>query len=354
MANTATEQPRGNPLSRVPRFGRIPFWRIIDEAGVLLSLLILVAILSSQNEIFRSSFNMRLIALDAALVGIVAVGQTFVILTSGIDLSVGSMVAFSGVLLAGLTTKKGLAFPEEMSPMLNPNIAIPIALLVGTLYGTLQGIIITKLKITPFIVTLGSMSILAGLALVLSNASPVQQLPRSLRWMTTVRGEMPFIGGFDVPLPMPAMIMLLVYFIAWLLLRYTKLGRYAYAIGGNETATRLSGVKVDRYLIAIYSFSAFLASFAGVILAVRLDSGNYTNGETYTLDGVAAAVIGGTSLAGGVGGVWGTLIGVLIMAVVRNALVLYEVPSMWHRVVVGGIIVAAVALDAIRKRLRSK
>jgi ribose transport system permease protein len=330
--------------------GRIPFWKIIDEAGVLLVLIVLMAALSFDNEVFGTWFNMRLIALDAALVGIVACGQTFVILTAGIDLSLGSMVAFSGVVVAGLMTVRGLAFPEQMSPQLSPWVAIPIALAFGTLYGTLQGVIITKLRITPFIVTLGSLSILQGLALVLSNAAPVQQLPRDLRWMIQIRPE---VLGVELPLPMPAIIMLLVYITAWLVLRYTKLGRYAYAIGGNETATRLSGIKVDRYLIAIYSLSAFLAAMAGVILAVRLDSGNYTNGETYTLDGVAAAVIGGTSLMGGVGGVWGTLVGAVLMSVVRNALVLYNVPSMWHRVVVGGIIVGAVAIDALRKRFRS-
>lgn len=351
MADTATQSPRNKAAELEGSFlGRIPVWRLIDEAGVLLVLIVLMAILAVDNDVFGTWFNMRLIALDAALVGIVACGQTFVILTAGIDLSLGSMVAFSGVLAAGLMTRRGLAFPEEMAPMLDPWIAIPIALAFGTLYGMLQGIIITKLKITPFIVTLGSLSILQGLALVLSNAAPVQQLPRQLRWMIQIEPE---ILGVKMPLPMPAIIMLLVYFTAWLVLRYTKLGRYAYAIGGNETATRLSGIKVDRYLISIYSLSAFLAAMAGVILSVRLDSGNYTNGETYTLDGVAAAVIGGTSLMGGVGGVWGTLVGALLMAVVRNALVLYNVPAMWHRVVVGGIIVGAVALDAIRKRLRS-
>ncbi|HML23467.1 MAG TPA: ABC transporter permease [Aggregatilinea sp.] len=352
MSNTVSE----SPSSKVTRMGgasilgRIPFWKIIDEAGVLLVLIVLMAALSFDNEVFGTWFNMRLIALDAALVGIVACGQTFVILTAGIDLSLGSMVAFSGVVVAGLMTVRGLAFPEQMSPQLSPWVAIPIALAFGTLYGTLQGVIITKLRITPFIVTLGSLSILQGLALVLSNAAPVQQLPRDLRWMIQIRPE---VLGVELPLPMPAIIMLLVYITAWLVLRYTKLGRYAYAIGGNETATRLSGIKVDRYLIAIYSLSAFLAAMAGVILAVRLDSGNYTNGETYTLDGVAAAVIGGTSLMGGVGGVWGTLVGAVLMSVVRNALVLYNVPSMWHRVVVGGIIVGAVAIDALRKRFRS-
>ncbi|WP_119065109.1 ABC transporter permease [Aggregatilinea lenta] len=352
MSNTVSE----SPSSKVSRMGgasilgRIPFWKIIDEAGVLLVLIVLMAVLSFDNQVFGTWFNMRLIALDAALVGIVACGQTFVILTAGIDLSLGSMVAFSGVVVAGLMTVRGLAFPEQMSPQLSPWMAIPIALGFCTLYGMLQGVIITKLRITPFIVTLGSLSILQGLALVLSNAAPVQQLPRDLRWMIQIR---PVVLGVELPLPMPAIITLIVYITAWLVLRYTKLGRYAYAIGGNETATRLSGIKVDRYLIAIYSLSAFLAAMAGVILAVRLDSGNYTNGETYTLDGVAAAVIGGTSLMGGVGGVWGTLVGAVLMSVVRNALVLYNVPSMWHRVVVGGIIVSAVAIDALRKRFRS-
>lgn len=347
---TETTHNRSRDLMRLGSLGRTNIWRVLDKAGVLLSLIVMMALLSIDNEVFRTAFNRRLIALDAALIGIVAVGQTFVILTAGIDLSVGSMVAFSGVVVAGLMTKKGMAFPVDTSPMLNPNIAIPIAMLVATCYGVLQGIVITKLRIHSFIVTLGSQLILAGLALVVSDAAPVQQLPRSLRWMIQIEPE---VLGVQLPLPMPALIMLLVYFCAWLILRYTKLGRYSYAIGGNETATRLSGVKVDRYLIAVFALAAFLASLAGVILAVRLDSGNYTNGETYTLDGVAAAVIGGTSLAGGVGGVWGTLVGVLIMSVVRNALVLYNVPAVWHRVVVGGIIIGAVALDAVRKRMRN-
>ena len=346
MAET-TKQDRGDVLAgRLPQSG-INLRQLLSSqaVGMLLVLLLLIAVLAAFNPNVISPLNLRLILLDAALVGIVACGQTFVILTSGIDLSVGSMVAFTGVLVAGLMTGKGFASPDNMNlPLVAPAIAVPLAIAIGTLYGTLQGLIITRLKITPFIVTLGSLSILQGLALVLSNASPVQSLPSELRWLVQVR---------DLPLPMPAIIMLLVYFVAWLVLRYTKLGRYAYAIGGNETATRLSGVKVDRYLVGIYSLSAFLASLDGVILAVRLDSGNYTNGETYTLNGIAGVVIGGTSLAGGVGGVWGTLIGVLIMSVVTNALVLFNVPSMWHRVVVGLIIVGAVALDAIRKRQRT-
>jgi ribose transport system permease protein len=345
MAGT-TERSSALPGGATSFLGRLKLRQLIDQSGALVSLLVLVVILALTNENFRTPLNMRLILLDAALVGIVAVGQTFVILTSGIDLSLGAMVAFVGVFVAGLMTGKGFASPANLNiPLVAPVIAVPLAILAGTLYGALQGVVITRLKITPFIVTLGSQSILAGLALVLSNASPVQQLPDELGWLVQVR---------DLPLPMPAMIMLLVYFIAWLVLRYTKLGRYAYAIGGNETATRLSGVKVDRYLVGIYSLSAFLAALAGVILAVRLDSGNYTNGETYTLDGVAGAVIGGTSLAGGVGGVWGTLVGVLIMSVVRNALVLNNVPAMWHRVIIGLIIIGAVALDSIRKRGRGR
>jgi ribose transport system permease protein len=343
--------PPGGMLARMRKEGGAPRapgrrtrWEVLiqwiawvrDQTGILTWLALLVVMLSIASPPFRRIDNFMLILLETAAIGVVAVGQTMVVLTGGIDLSVGSTIALTGV-TAAMLMKQGIG----PIPPINSYLAIIVALACGSLIGFGQGLLITKRKMSPFIVTLGSLSVLRGVALVVTNAHPINALPDDFKWVSDA-----YVGI----LPMPSFIMLLTFLVIGYMLRNTKPGRYAYAIGGNETSARLSGVPVDRYKIFVYMLSGFLSALAGITLIARIDSGYYTNGEGYELSSVAAVIIGGTSLSGGVGGVWGTLIGVLIMAVVRNGLVMLNISPLWHNIVSGSIILLAVFIDVERRR----
>ncbi|MFC1974947.1 GAF domain-containing protein [Chloroflexota bacterium] len=308
-----------------------------DQMGLLLGLLLLLIILSLLSPHFRQFDNFMLILQEASFIGIVAAGQTLVVLTGGIDLSVGSIVALTGIVAALLMTGVGPL------PPLNPYLAIGIALSVGALIGLGHGLLITKRNMPPFIVTLVSLGILRGVALVITQGQTIHSLPDEFKWVSDA-----YVAG----IPMPGLIMLATFLILGYVLRNTKMGRYTYAIGGNETSARLSGVPVDRYKIYTYMLSGFVSALAGIILIARLDGAVYTHGEEYGLNSVAAVIIGGTSLHGGLGGIWGTLIGVLIMAVVQNGLVMLNVAYQWHSIVIGSIILLAVFFDVERRRVR--
>jgi ribose transport system permease protein len=307
-----------------------------SQTGVLLGLILVLVVFSLLSPPFRQLDNLMLILLQASFIGIVAAGQTLVVLTGGIDLSVGSLIGLAGV-VAALLMKQGLG---PIGP-LPSYAAIAVALALGTFIGWLHGLLIAKRNLPPFIVTLGSLSVLRGVALVITNASSINALPDNFKW----------VSDADLGiLPMPSLIMLGTFLILAYALRNTKFGRYTYAIGGNESSARLSGVPVDHYKIYVYMLSGFLAAVAGVVLIARLDSGAYTYGEGYELSSVAAVIIGGTSLRGGIGGVWGTLVGVLIMATVSNGMVMLDISPLWYDIVSGSIILLAVLIDVERRR----
>jgi ribose transport system permease protein len=307
-----------------------------SQTGVLLGLILVLVVFSLRSPPFRQFDNLMLILLQASFIGIVAAGQTLVVLTGGIDLSVGSLIGLTGV-IAALLMKRGVG---AIGP-LPSYVAIAIALLLGTSIGLLHGLLIAKRKMPPFIVTLGSLSVLRGVALVITNASSINALPDDFKWVSDADWGI---------LPMPSLIMLGTFLILAYTLRNTTFGRYTYAIGGNEASARLSGVPVDRYKIYVYMLSGFLAAVAGIVLIARLDSGAYTYGEGYELSSVAAVIIGGTSLRGGIGGVWGTLVGVLIMATVSNGMVMLDISPLWYDIVSGSIILLAVLIDVERRR----
>ncbi len=313
----------------------------LDKIGALAALVVLVTLFSLLSTSFRQVDNLMLIATSAAAIGIVAVGQTIVLLTGGVDLSVGSIVAVTGLVSASLM-KYGLG-PIPPLQGASAYLAIALGMLVGTAIGASQGWLIASRRMPPFIVTLGTMVVLKGFAVAISYGAVINSLPDEFKWISDGR-----IG----PIPVQALIMLAVFGFAWYVLRNTKLGRYCYAIGGNETATRLSGVNVDRHKMVVYALSGLLASLAGMILIAYIDGGAYTNGEGYELDSIAAAIIGGTSLNGGIGGVWGTLIGVLIITVVPNGMIMLNAPYWSRDIVTGGIILLAVLIDVERRRTR--
>jgi ribose/xylose/arabinose/galactoside ABC-type transport system permease subunit len=259
-----------------------------------------------------------------------AIGMTFVILTAGIDLSVGSVLALTGVLCASFE-HAGL-----------PVVVIVIATLsVGAIIGSVNGIIITKGKVTPFVVTLGMMSVARGLAHIYTDGQPISGFGERFR----------YIGGGDFfYVPVPIIIFIFTLFIAAVILRDTRLGRYTYAIGGNEEAVRLSGINVDRFKIAVYAISGLAAALGAVILTSRLNAGESIAGVGYELDVIASVVIGGTSLMGGRGSVWGTFIGALLIGIIDNGMNLLIIPAYWQLVVKGSIIIGAALLDRLREK----
>lgn len=317
--------------------------RFIAGTGPLIVLLIMMAALWVAAPAFRTPTSLMLIGLEAAAIGIVAAGQTFVILTAGIDLSVEAMVSFSGVAAAILIAGTNVA-GGQIAFGIPSWAAILIALSLGLLIGLLQGLLITGLNMNPLIVTLGFRSILLGVSLVATRGAGINiQKDAFLSFLTGT------IELGSIRIPMPLIIALIIYGISWFVLKHTKLGRYVYAIGGNATAARLSGINVNLVLTFIYGISGFLAAIGGILVMGRLQSGAYQNGTNMTLISVAAVVIGGTALSGGVGGIWGTLVGVFIIRVVDAGLVYLDVPSNAKEIVIGVIIVLAVALDVIRR-----
>ncbi len=300
------------------------------QLGTLFGLFVLGIVLWILSPFFLTVSNLLNIAQQTAINAIIAVGMTFVIITAGIDLSVGSILAFSGVVLASVL-KADLPVP----------LAIIVGLMVGFACGLLNGILITIGRLPPFISTLGMMSVARGAALLYTQGRPISGFSDSFRFLAS--GE---IG----PIPAPVLIMIVVYIIAFFILNKTKLGRYAYAIGGNEEAALLSGVNVRFFKAAVYGLCGMLSGLAAVILTARLNSAQPIAGMMYELDAIAATVIGGTSLMGGEGTILGTLIGALIMGVLRNGLNLLGVSSFVQQIVIGSVIIIAVLADMALKK----
>lgn len=300
------------------------------QFGTFLGLIFLCIILWIQTPYFLTVSNLLNILEQSSINAIIAVGMTFVIITAGIDLSVGSLLAFSGVVMAS-ALQAGIPVP----------IAILIGLLTGSICGLINGTLISFGRLPPFIVTLGMMSVARGAALVYTDGRPISGFDFPFRWLAT--GEIFFI-------PMPLIIMVLVYGIAHIILTRTKFGRYTYAIGGNEEAAFLSGVKVRFHKTMVYVLSGLTTGIAALLLTARLNSAQPIAGIMYELDAIAATVIGGTSLMGGEGTLVGTLIGALIMGVLRNGLNILGVSSFLQQIIIGSVIIIAVLLDTMLKK----
>jgi ribose/xylose/arabinose/galactoside ABC-type transport system permease subunit len=301
--------------------------------GTLIGLLFLCAVLWALTPHFLTISNLLNIVQQTSINAIVAAGMTFVIISGGIDLSVGSIVALSGVVLGTLL--------QSGQPVA---VAIPAAAAVGIGCGLLNGALVSCGRLPPFIATLGMMSVARGAALVFTEGRPVSGFGEGFRWLAT--GKVGFV-------PAPVIVMLLVYAVAHIVLTRTTFGRYVYAIGGNEEATRLSGVAVRFHKTAIYGVSGLMSAVAAIVLTARLNSAQPIAGMMYELDAIAATVIGGTSLMGGEGSLGGTLVGALIMGVLRNGLNLLGVSSFLQQIVIGAVIVGAVLVDTLLKRHRA-
>lgn len=298
---------------------------ILKQYGIVIALILICTALSFRSPHFLTWPNLITVARQISLNGILAVGVTFVLLTGGVDLSLGSLVALTGVVAASF------AHPGDY-PLIIPVMA---GILAGMACGAANGVVITRGRVAPFIVTLGMMTIARGLALVVSGGKPVSNMSPS---MTRLGGD--FLG-----LPIPVLVLCGISAISWLFLKNIRLGRYIYAVGGNENAARAAGINVNSVKLFAYTICGAMAGLAGVILAARITTGQPNAGLAYELDAIAAAVIGGTSLSGGIGGVGGTLLGALLMGVINNGLDLLNVSSYYQQIVKGVIIVGAVWLD---------
>ncbi len=304
---------------------------LLRKSSTLIILIAIVALLAIGSPAFLTVNNLLTVALQSSIIALVAIGMTFTIITGGIDLSVGSVAALCGVLAAGFATKLHLgSYP-----------GIILALIVGGVLGAINGLMIVRGRIPPFVATLAMLAIARGLTLVYTEGRPIAGLDEQFTFWGT--GD---VGG----IPMPVIVVAMIALVAYVVLSQTTFGLHLYAVGGGEETARLAGVSARRVKFWAYVISAVLAALAGVLLTARLWSAQPNAGVGLELDAIAAAVLGGTSLAGGVGGIGGTVAGALIIGVLSNGLNLLEVPSYNQQVIKGLVFIFAVMLDYLVKR----
>lgn len=300
---------------------------LLGKLGPLLGLLLIVIVITILNPSFMTTDNILNIFRQVSISALIAFGMTFVILTGGIDLSVGSTLALTGAVSATM-----------LASGTDPILAILAALTLGAILGAVNGVIIAKGKVAPFIATLATMTIYRGLTLVYTDGRPVSNLGDEITFQMLGKGY--FFG-----IPVPVCIMIISFVVLYIIIHKTTFGRRVYAVGGNEGAAKLSGINVDRVKIAVYSITGMLAALSALILTSRLNSAQPTAGTSYELDAIAAVVLGGTSLTGGRGWIFGTLVGALIIGVLNNGLNLIGVSSFFQQVVKGVVILIAVLID---------
>ncbi len=316
---------------------------ILGKFAPLIFLAVLVIILSVLRPNFLSAFNLFNVMRQISFIGILAVGMTFVILTAGIDLSVGSMMAFAGIVCASVAKgsrsllEGGVTDPGGSRVLL----AALAAILVGLAIGLLQGSLIARAGIPAFIVTLGGLGAWRGATLLWSDGQPISSFSDDFKFW----GQ-----GFVGPLPVPVIFFLAMVVLGHIILKYTRYGRWIYALGGNPEASRLSGLNVKGLTTSVYVISGFCAGLAGFLLTSRLNSAEQVAGQGYELQAIAAVVIGGTSLFGGQGGMIGTLIGAMLIGVLNNGLVILNVSPYYQQIVIGAIIVLSVYIDQLAKQ----
>lgn len=303
----------------------------VSKYGIYFAFALLTGVMGLVSPPFRTLSNLENILQQSSVNGIMAVGMTLVIITAGIDLSVGSVLALSAVVATSFAH-------SDTHSLIVP---ILIGLVVGLACGTVNGVLIAKRRLAPFIVTLGMMTVARGLALVYTSGRPVIDLSDAYDEIG---------GGYIGGVPIPVLIFFGVILLGVFILHFARFGRYVYAVGGNELAAKVSGINTDRILIGVYALTGALSGLAGIVLSSRVMSASPATGAGYELDAIAAVVIGGTSLSGGRGSISGTIVGALIIGVMNNGLDLLNVSSYWQQIVKGVIIILAVLLDKRSKR----
>lgn len=336
MASNTLGQADGNAQSWLKN---LLYSEALQRILAFAALIILIIAFSIASPNFLQFRNVVGIFLATAVNGILALGVTFVIISAGIDLSIGTVMTFASVITAVLITNLGLPIP----------VGVLGGILAGALAGMINGVVIAKMKVPSFVATLGMMYMAKGLALIISELKPIY-FTDTPEFRDIATGSMvgAVVPGFEIP--NAVLILFGSAILGSFILFKTVLGRYTFALGSNEEATRLSGVNVDFWKIAVYTVSGVYAGIAGVVIASRLNSAQPALGQGYELDAIAAVVIGGTSLSGGSGSIMGTIIGAFVISVLTNGLRILSVPQEWQIVVTGAIIILAVFFDMVRRR----
>lgn len=304
---------------------------LINKFGIYVILIIIFVFFAICTDSFLSPKNLFNIGRQVSMIGICAVGMTMVLLTGGIDISVGSIIALVGVVCAKLTVEGNIPF----------YLSAVLAILVGTLCGLIVGFMVMKFDVSPLIATLAMQTIARGLAFILTGGIPVYGLPDSAR----------FVGqGYIAGVPTPLILMVVIFAVGFWLLEKTRFGRHVYAIGGNEEVSRLSGINVPLRKMQIYSLSGLFASIAGIIMLSRINSGQPAVSEGFEMDVITGAVLGGVSVAGGEGRILNVVAGVLVMGILSNGMVLLNLDEYWQWVVKGIVLFVAVAFDNVQKK----
>lgn len=335
--------PETKTTPEAPAKAKSGFKVFANKYGILLVFLgmcALLAVITIDNgvSIFLKFRNIVNVLRQSSVIGIIACGVTFVIITGGIDLSSGSLVAMIGCVSA-IVAREVYGLPMIL--------AVLVALALGLVAGAINGTFIAKAKIPPFIATLGMMTIARGIGFLLTNGRPVDNLSTAYQYL----GQGTILNfGQNFFIPIPVLIFLAVVLVSNFLLSRTRFGKYTYALGGNEQAAYICGVNVDKHKIMVYAYAGILTSIAAVVLTARVSAGQPSAGVMYELDAIASAVIGGTSLQGGIGTIPGTVVGTLIIAVMNNGLDLMGVSSYWQQILKGLIIIGAVIIDTMRNR----
>jgi ribose transport system permease protein len=309
------------------------FLEIVRRYSVFLILLAIALAFALNTPRFLTPSNLLNVALQTSIIAIVAIGMTFVMLTAGIDLSVGSVMALCGALAAGLAVGQGLGTFG----------GIAVALLAGAAVGVVNGLLVVQGRMPPFVATLAMMAVARGLTLVYTQGRPIAGIDETFRYL----GSNDLLG-----FPVPVAILAAVLVVAWLVLRYTRFGNYVYATGGNEEVSRLAGIRTHWVKLSAYAISGLTAAVGGVLLVARLWSAQPNAAVGLELDAIAAPVLGGVSLFGGVGSVAGTVVGAFILGILSNGLNLMGVPSFYQQVIKGAVLILAVMLDIFTKRRR--
>lgn len=308
---------------------------ILSEYGILIAFLIIILALSFASPYFLRMQNILNVLRQTSINALLSIGMTFVILTGGIDLSVGSVLAFGGIVAASLASD---AMGGTIHP---PLVAASAGLLGGVVLGAINGLFVARWRVPAFVVTLGMLSMARGFTFIYSDGMPIPRISESFLY---------FGQGKILGIPFPVIILAIVFAICWIILYKTRYGRYIYAVGGNEKSAKISGINTRFIIFTVYVISGLLSALGGVILTARTTAGLPQAGQAYELDAIAAVVIGGTSLSGGQGSLTGTLTGALLIGVINNGLDLLGVSSYFQQVIKGAIIVIAVLLDSFRKK----
>lgn len=351
MTSVELKPPVGAQPSSKPQSRRIPLTLFLLKGRTFIALIVLVFVFSILSPNFLNPESLIITIKHVAINAIIAIGMTFVILSAGIDLSVGSVVGLSGM-FAGLLIDQGLVLPIfGVIVYMKIWLIVVIALAVGTLIGALNGWVITRLNVAPFIATLGTLYAARGFALLLNNGATFPNLVGKPELENT---GFPWIGaGLILGIPVPIWVMIIVGAVAAFLAMRTSFGRHVYAIGGNERGARLSGVRVNPTKLLVYTISGFCSAAAGLIVASQLVASHPASGTSFELNAIAAAVLGGTSLSGGRGNIGGTIVGAFVIGVLSDGLIMVGVSDFWQTVIKGVVIVLAVAIDQFQARMQA-